>query len=251
MISLSLILHAFHAFRSRFWVFEKFWGFSKLMKVLCSFWDGCCLNKFKTSCIASHSHYNNVSWIDVCLLHCYDYVLLGLDWAEPWWIYICMSHVHAFSCIRTFNSIYFDIFVVWYISDCLPLFLSLPLTLVVSWHLSVSQLRPGTLFILGHLLLLLLHLTLLPLTFDSMMRRANRTSSRTFHDATVIRNAKSFCQTSLTLTCPLSSAVGVGTHSVAPRSHALPWSYRSSTPIYMNLITLYPSLSLAFEVYAW
>ena len=35
-----------------------------------------------------------------------------------------MSHVHAFSCIRTFNSIYLDISVVWYFSDCLPLFLS-------------------------------------------------------------------------------------------------------------------------------
>ena len=35
-----------------------------------------------------------------------------------------MSHVHAFLCICTFNSIYFDIFVVWYFSDCLPLFLS-------------------------------------------------------------------------------------------------------------------------------
>ena len=35
-----------------------------------------------------------------------------------------MSHVHAFSCIRTFNSIYLDISVVWYFSDCLPFFLS-------------------------------------------------------------------------------------------------------------------------------
>ena len=132
-----------------------------------------------------------------------------------------MSHVHAFSCIRTFNSIYFDIFVVWYISDCLPLFLSLPLTLVVSWHLSVSQLRPGTLFILRHLLLLL-HLTLLPLTFDSMMRRANRTSLRTSHDAAFIRNTKSFCQIFLTLTYSLSSTIKVGSHYMAPWSHALP-----------------------------
>ena len=35
-----------------------------------------------------------------------------------------MSYVHAFSCIRTFNYIYIDIFVVWYFSDYLPLFLS-------------------------------------------------------------------------------------------------------------------------------
>ena len=134
-----------------------------------------------------------------------------------------MSHVHAFSCIRTFLFLSFDITTAWYSSNCLPLFLSFsPSYVVASWHLSVSLFRPGTLFIPGHLLLLLLLLTPLPITFSSMMRRSNQTSSRTFHDATVIRNAKSFCQTSLTLTCPLSSAVGVGTHSVAPRSHALP-----------------------------
>ena len=133
-----------------------------------------------------------------------------------------MSYIHAFSCIRTFNSIYFDISVFWYFSDCLPLFsLSLPLTLVASWHLSVSLLRPGTLFVPRHLLLLL-HLTQLPLTFDSVMRRANRTSLRTSHDAAFIRNAKLFCQIFLTLTYPLSSIVGVGSHYVAPRSRALP-----------------------------
>ena len=56
--------------------------------------------------------------IYVCYIRC-NAVL------SPWWIYICMSHVHAFSCIRTFNSIYFDIFVAWYFFDCLRLFLSL------------------------------------------------------------------------------------------------------------------------------
>ena len=30
MISLSLILHAFHTFRPRFWVFESFLGFLKI-----------------------------------------------------------------------------------------------------------------------------------------------------------------------------------------------------------------------------
>ena len=99
--------------------------------------------------------------------------------------------------------------------------LSLPLTLVVSWHLNVNPLRPRTLFVLGHLLLLL-HLTSLPLMSSSMMRRPNRTSWRTFHDTTFIRNAKSFCQISLTLTYPLSSKVGVGSHFVASLSHAFP-----------------------------
>ena len=133
-----------------------------------------------------------------------------------------MSYVHAFSCIRTFNSIYFDISVFWYFSNCLPLFsLSLPLTLVASWHLSVSLLRPGTLFILGHLLLLL-HLTPLPFTSNSVLRRPNRTSLRTSHNVAFIRNAKSFCRTSLTLTYLLSPIAKVGSHYVMPWSRGLP-----------------------------
>ena len=35
-----------------------------------------------------------------------------------------MSHVHAFSCIRTFLILSFDIKTDWCFSDCLPLFLS-------------------------------------------------------------------------------------------------------------------------------
>ena len=156
------------------------------------------------------------------------------------------------SCILLHTYLQFYIF--WYIC-CLVLFLlspslSLPLTLVASWHLNVNSFHPETLFILEHLLRLLL-LTPLPLMSDSMMRRPNRTSWRTFHDAAFIRNAKSFCQTSLRLTCPLSSIVRVRSHYVAPHLCALPWSYRSSTPICTNLITLYLSFLLTFEVYTW
>ena len=179
-------------------------------------------------------------------------VLAGLDWVEP------MMHLNLHvicSCIRMHT--YLQLYIFWYIcclvlfwlSHFLSFFLSLPLTLVASWHLSVSLLRPGTLFVLGHLLLLH-HLTPLPLMSGSVMRRPNRTSLRTSHDAAFIRNAKSFCQTSLTLTCPLSSTIGVGSHYVAPRSCALPWLYSSSTPICMVLITLYPIFLLAFGVYA-
>ena len=51
--------------------FEKFLSFSKLMNVLCNFWVGCYLIEFKTSCIASHEHCNNVSCIiDVCFIFC-------------------------------------------------------------------------------------------------------------------------------------------------------------------------------------
>ena len=35
-----------------------------------------------------------------------------------------MSHVHGFSCIRTFKFLYFYISCCWYFFDCLPLFLS-------------------------------------------------------------------------------------------------------------------------------
>ena len=105
----------------------------------------------------------------------------------------------------------------------LSFFLSLPLTLVASWHLSISLLRPRTLFIPRHLLLLLLlHLTPLPLTSGSMMRRPNRTSLRTFHNAAFIRNTKSFCQIFLTLTYPLSLTIGVRSQFVASWSCTLP-----------------------------
>ena len=78
---------------------------------------------FKTSCIASHLHYNNIFMHYRCVLYLLQCcVLIGLDWTEPTFFF-CMSYVHAFSCICTFNFIYFDIFVAWYVSDYLPLFL--------------------------------------------------------------------------------------------------------------------------------
>ena len=93
------------------------------MKFLLNFWDGFCVNDCKSSCIASHLHYNNVSCIlDVCLLCCNDCVLLGLDWADPMiFFFVCISHVHAFSCIRTFKFLYYYILSCWCFFDCLPL----------------------------------------------------------------------------------------------------------------------------------
>ena len=131
----------------------------------------------------------------------------------------------------------------------LSLSLSLSLTLVASWHLNVNPFHPRTFFVSGYLLLLLL-LTPLHLTNSSVMRRPNRTSQRTFHNEAFIWNSKSFCQIFLTLTYPLSSTVRVRSHYVASQSRALPWSYKSSNPICTDLIILYPSLSLAFRVYA-
>ena len=121
-------------------------------------------------------------------------VLIGLDWAEP------MMHLYLHvtcSCIFMHTYLQVSIFVILYLVGAfLFVSLSLPfslfLTLVTSWHLNVNLFYPGTLFVLGHLLLLLL-LTSLPFAYDSMMRRPNRTSQRTFHDVAFIRNAKSFC----------------------------------------------------------
>ena len=174
----------------------------------------------------------------------------GLGWAHDAFKFAC----HMFMHFQAYKPSCFYHLILKLLGtlliDSLSFFLSLPLTLVASWHLSVSLFRLGTFFILGHLLLLLL-LTPLPLMFGSVLRRPNRTSLRTFHDVAFIQNAKSFCQTSLTLTCPLSSTVRVGSHYVAPRSGALLWWYKSSTPICTDFITLYPSFLLAFEVYAW
>ena len=132
MIFLSLILHAFHAFRSRFWVFLKiFGGFSKLMKFLWNFWDGFCVNDPKCSCITSHLHFNYMFRHFRCvitMLNCC--VLVGLDWAEP--MMLLSLHVTC-SCI--FMHTYLQFFIFFYIvcccfSDCLSLSLSLLLVLV-------------------------------------------------------------------------------------------------------------------------
>ena len=152
--------------------------------------------------------------------------------------------------LQVFIFLYILLLVLFLLSHSLYFFLSFPLTLVALWHLSVSLLRPETLFILGHLLLLL-HLTPLPFTSNSVLRRPNRTSLRTSHNVAFIRNAKSFCRTSLTLTYLLSPIAKVGSHYVMPWSRALLWSYRSSTPICTDLITLYPSFLPTFGVYAW
>ena len=130
-----------------------------------------------------------------------------------------MSHVHAFSCICTFNLLYSFILCCWYFSDCLFLSPSLSLSLSCVCHLNANPLHPGTLFTPGRLLLLLL--TPLHLTYSSVLRRLSRTSQRTFHDEAFIQNAKSFCQIFLILSYPLSSTIGIGSHCVASRLHAI------------------------------
>ena len=65
----SLIFMHFMFWNRGFGVFEKFWDFSKLMSFCWNFKMGCCLNKFKISCIASHKHYNSIIiHLDMCKL---------------------------------------------------------------------------------------------------------------------------------------------------------------------------------------
>ena len=149
------------------------------------------------------------------------------------------------SCIRILHSLYSYILIV--IGAFLRVFISLSFfRLVALWHLNENLLRLGTLFVLGHLLLLIL----LPLMFGSMMIKPNKTFRRTFLDEAFIRNAKSFSRTSPTLTYLLSFTVGVGSHYVTSWSLIHLCLYRSSTLTYMDLIIQYLSLSLAFKVCA-
>ena len=55
----------------------------------------------KTSCIASHVHYNYIFMhLDVCYICYIDCVLVGLDWAEPMMTitiaYHMLMHFHAY-----------------------------------------------------------------------------------------------------------------------------------------------------------
>ena len=127
--------------------------------------------------------------------------------------FACYMFMHSNAHVLSFR--YFFIFL-----NCFETFLSVsifPHSLVyvsASWHQNVNLLRPRTLYVLGHLLLLI------PprLLFGSMMSKHERTSQRTSLDEVFIQNAKSFFRTSPTLTYPLSFTVGVASHYVTSRS---------------------------------
>ena len=153
-----------------------------------------------------------------------------------------LMHFHAYVPYILYILIYWLCFVLFCVF--LSPFLSLLFTLVASWQLNISLLRLGTLFVSVHPLLLMLF----PHMFGFVMIKPDRTFRRISLDEVFIRNAKSFCRTSLTLTYPLSFTIVVGTHCVMSRSLVHPCLYRSSTPTCMDLIIQYLSLSLAFEV---
>ena len=166
----------------------------------------------------------------------------GLGWAHNVFIVACHMFMH-FSCICTI------LFFFWYWFCLVLLYVSLSLSLslfqmVCAWLPSAKLLRPRTLFILGHLL----PLTLPPFTFNSMMIKPVRTFRKTFLDVAFIWNARSFFWTSLILIYPLSFTVGVRSSFVTSRSVVLSWSYRSFTPICVDLILPYLAFSFLFEV---
>ena len=110
-----------------------------------------------------------------------------------------------FSCIRTFNSLFYDIDLV-HAFLCVSFSLSFLRELAL-WHLNANPLYLGTFFIPGH-----------HLTSSSVMIKPVRTFQRTFLDVAFIQNAKSSFQIFSILTFPLSSTIGVGSHCVAFKS---------------------------------
>ena len=134
-------------------------------------------------------------------------VLVGLDWAEP--IMLLSLHVTC-SCI--FHA-YVHSFLYILILICVGAFLLVSslsfFRLVALWHLNENLLHPGTLFVPGHLLLILP-----PPTSGFVMIKSVRTFRRTFLDEAFIRNATLSYQISPILNFPLSSTAGAGSHFV-------------------------------------
>ena len=124
-----------------------------------------------------------------------------------------LMHFHAYVLYILYILIYLNCFGTFLIVSSSPLHSLIYIN--ASWHLNVILFRPGTLFVPGHLLLLLI---LLPHTSSSVIRRPKQTSLRTSLDEAFIQNAKSFCRTSSTLAYPLSFTVRVGSHCVTSRS---------------------------------
>ena len=135
--------------------------------------------------------------LDVCL-YVENYVLIGLDWVEP-----MMQFFLNITCSCIFHAyvpFLFYLLILCYDGAFLFVF-----RIVSAWHPSANPLRLGTLFILGHLPLILLLFT-----FSSVMRRFVKTSRRTSPNVAFIRNAAWFYRTFLILLHPLSFTVGDG-----------------------------------------
>ena len=162
-----------------------------------------------------------------------DFDFIGLYELKWWWIHLLNA-----CCSLCFCCFYFTIKILkllWNIDNSRNL---------CDW-VSLLLIRPRTLFIPGHRLLLILPLLL----FSSMIRMPERTSRRNFLKEVFIRNAELFCRTSPTLTYPLSFTVGVESHCVTSRSPVHLCWFRSFTPTCMDLILQYLPFILAFDVH--
>ena len=154
----------------------------------------------------------------------------------------CTSHVHA-NVLSFFSySKHMSCFLLFSLS------LSLSLGYTVLRHPNSANLFClGTLFkVSGHLLLLFLPY---PLIFGSMMRRPRRISLRTSKPVEFIQNARSFCRISPTLHYSMSFGLRDGNISVRNSCVVLSCLFRSSTPTYMESISLCLSLYLHSEVH--
>ena len=107
------------------------------------------------------------------------YVLVGLDWAKH--VMFLLLHITCSCIFHTYVLSFIPILILICVSAFLhvSLSLSLFLSLVALWHLNGNLLRPGTLFVSEHLLLLPL-LTLLHIRSGSVLIKPVRTFRRTF-----------------------------------------------------------------------
>ena len=162
-----------------------------------------------------------------------------------------MSHVHAFSCIRTFYSIYFNIFLL--LGTFLILSLSLSLSFVcvsmLLWHPNAPKCKST-------------------MSWNPLHSRASTSSDPTpfsvqfcdekaksdFFENFSRRGIHSERQVILSdssdTDLPLPSIVGNGSHCMMSRSLIHPCLSRSFTSTCMDLIFQYLFLLLTFEVRA-
>ena len=150
-----------------------------------------------------------------------------------------MSHVHPFSCIRTFKFLYL-LYCILLVLFWLSLFLSL--SLFVSYVSCVMAPKRKSIPSRNPLRF---KASSSSSPFDptpSQVRFRDEEAKSDFLDNFSWRGIHSECQVILLdfydTYLPIVIHTRVGSHFVASQSHALPWSYRSSTPICTDLITL-------------
>ena len=174
----------------------------------------------------------------------------GLGWAHDAFIFICHMFIHFHVYVP---SSFYICYIVscWCFSDCLSfspsLFVSYVSCVMAPKRKSIPSWNPFR-----------FKASSSSSPFDpspSQVRFRDEEAKSDFLDNFSWRGIHSECQVILLdfydTYLPIVIHTRVGSHFVASQSHALPWSYRSSTPICTDLITLYPSLSLAFGVYTW